>query len=41
MRAAIPVSRSKCDNEIAVLQRATAGTEPAIRVIVGCWIKKG
>ena len=35
MGAAIPVSRSECDNEIPVLQSATARTKPAIGVIVG------
>ena len=37
---AIPVSRSECGNEIAVLQRATARTKPAIGVIEGRWITK-
>jgi hypothetical protein len=40
MGAAIPVSRSECDDEILVLKRATARTEPAIGVIIGRWITR-
>jgi hypothetical protein len=40
MGAAIPVSRSECDNEIIVLQGATTCAEPAIGIIIGRWIRK-